>query len=105
MPSQAPSSPQVDAACIVHCSSGSWPAGTAVQLPRAVDSAQDRQVPVQSDEQQTPWEQNVELHSVPLPQLPPSGFFPQLPPMQVLGAMQSASVVQVVRHWPLAPQT
>jgi hypothetical protein len=44
------------------------------------------------------------LHSKSLAQVAPMGTFPQLPFMQVLGARQSASVVQVVLHWPEAPQ-
>jgi hypothetical protein len=56
--------------------------------------------------QHLPWAQNIELHSASLPQLAPIGFLPQLPPTQVLGDTQSASVEQVVRqvlpsvaHW------
>jgi hypothetical protein len=40
------------------------------------------------------------LHSVPSPQVAPTGFLPQLPRLQVVGAMQSLSPVHVVRHCP-----
>ena len=74
-----------------------------MQLPALPDSAQDLQLPVQAVPQQTPCAQNPELHSALSPQVPPSGFLPQLFITHVLGAMQSASAVQVVRHWPLSP--
>jgi hypothetical protein len=83
--------------------SGSIPAGTLVHVPALPDSAQDLQVPEQVVEQQTPCAQMFELHSPLSPQVAPSGFFPQLPCAQVLGLTQSASVEQVVRHWPLPP--
>jgi hypothetical protein len=103
MPLQNPSFPQVDVAASAHCISGSIPAGTLVHVPALPGNPHDLQVPMQSVEQQTPCAQMLELHSALSPQVPPSGFFPQLPPTQVLGATQSASTVQVSRHWPLAP--
>jgi hypothetical protein len=102
-PSQVPSSPQVAAPESVHCMNGSWPAGTFAHVPALPVSAQDLQVPVQAAEQQTPCAHTVELHSASLPQVAPTGFLPQLPPMQLLGAMQSASVMQVVRQATVAP--
>ena len=58
-------------------------------------------MPVQAPLQQTPWAQMPELHS-PLPaHAAPSGFRPQLPPLQTLGDAQSALVVQVVRQAPV----
>jgi len=75
-------------------------------VPSLPAIAHDLQVPAQAVMQHLPWAQNVELHSSFPPQLAPIGFLPQLPPTQVLGATQSASVVHVVRqvlpsvaHW------
>jgi hypothetical protein len=101
LPSQVPSPPQLIAPSSVHCMSGSWLAGTLVQVPALDDSAHDLQVPEQAVAQQTPWAQKPELHSTSLPQVAPTGFLPQLPRLQVLGAMQSVSEMQVVRHWPV----
>lgn len=103
MPLQAPSRPQVIMPASVHAIPGSWPAGTLVHMPALPDSAHDLHVPAHAAEQQTPCAQMPELHSVPSPHVPPSGFFPQLPITQVLGVTQSESMVQVVRHWPLPP--
>ena len=89
---------QVLASLVAHWSSGSWPAGTLVQAPALPARPQDLQVPVQAVAQQAPWAQIPELQSVSVPQLAPIGFLPQLPLLQVLGAMQSASAVQVVLH-------
>ena len=55
--------------------------------------------------QQTPCSQNVELHSAGAAQVAPIGFLPQLPVMQVLGALQSPLTVQVARQVPVVPQT
>jgi hypothetical protein len=100
-PSHVPSPPQVIIPSSVHCMSGSWPAGTLVQVPALDGSAHDLQLPVQAVEQQTPCAQVPELHSTSLPQVAPTGFLPQLPwLLQVLGAMQSVSSPQVVLHCP-----
>jgi hypothetical protein len=89
-----------------HCPSGSIPAGTLMQLPALPPgSPQDLQLPVQVVAQQAPCAQIPELQSTSIAQLAPIGFLPQLPLLQVVGAMQSASTVQVVLHWPVAPQT
>jgi hypothetical protein len=69
-----------------------------VQVPTLPGTAHDLQVPVQAAPQQTPCSQKVELHSGAPPQGAPIGFLPQLPLMQVFGAMQSASVMQIVRQ-------
>ena len=74
-----------------------------MQVPALPESAHDLHVPEQAVEQQTPCAQIPELHSTPSPHVAPSGFFPQLPMTQVLGATQFASAVHVVRHWPLSP--
>lgn len=77
-----------------------------MQLPALPPgSPQDLQLPVQVVEQQAPCAQIPELQSTSAPQLAPIGFLPQLPPLQVLGAMQSASTVHVVLHAPAVPQT
>jgi hypothetical protein len=55
--------------------------------------------------QQAPCSQNPLAHSAVVVQVAPFGFLPQLPPVQTLGAMQSASFVHVTRQEPLAPQT
>jgi hypothetical protein len=65
-------------------------------------TAHDRQVPVQAMPQQTPCSQKLELHSGPPPQAAPIGFLPQLPLMQLLGAMQSLSLLQIVLQRPSA---
>ncbi len=62
MPLQDPSVPQVVAPLSVHWSSGSSPAGTAVQAPALPVSAHDWHVPVQSVAQQTPCAQIPEAH-------------------------------------------
>jgi len=48
--------------------------------------------------QQYPWAQKPESHSVGIVQAVPIGFNVQLPALQMLGATQSASAVQVARH-------
>jgi hypothetical protein len=61
---------------------------------------------VQVVPQQRPWAQFSEKHSSLAPQVAPTGFLPQLPATQLLGATQSSLDVQVVRqvfpsgaHW------
>jgi hypothetical protein len=76
-----------------------------VQVPTLPETLHERQVPVQAVPQQTPCAQKPLLHSASPPQAPPIGFLPQLPLMQLLGAMQSASVMQIVRQRPSVPQT
>ena len=79
--------------------------GTFRHVPSLPAIAHDRHVPVQAAEQHLPCAQTFELHSASAPQPAPIGFLPQLPPIQVLGARQSASVEQFVRQAPFAPQT
>ena len=97
-PSHCPSRPQVAAVASLHWPSGSMPSGTFLQVPSLPATAHDLHVPAQALMQHFPCAQNVELHSASAPQLAPIGFLPQLPPTQVLGATQSASVEHVVRH-------
>lgn len=103
-PSQVPSVPQLAAPLSVHWPSGSWPTGTRVQLPALPDSAQERQVPVQLELQQTPCWQRPESHSAAVVQTVPSGFFEQTPPLQTLGDTQSLLPPQLVRQVPAMPQ-
>ena len=98
LPSHMPSLPQVAAPWSAHWPSGSAPSGTLVQVPMLPGTAHDRQVPAQAPPQQTPCSQKLELHSGPPPQAAPIGFLPQLPLMQLLGARQSVSPVQIVRQ-------
>ena len=51
------------------------------------------QLPVQSVLQQVPWAQMPLLHSVPSPQIAPSGLRPHDPFVQTPGGAQSASAV------------
>jgi len=104
LPSHIPSLPQVVAPWSAHWPSGSEPSGTLVQVPTLLGTAHERQVPVQVVPQQTPCSQKPELHSGPPPHAAPIGFLPQLPLMQLLGARQSASLVQMVKQRPSLPQ-
>ena len=56
------------------------------------------QVPVQVVLQQVPWTQIALLHSVPSPQVAPSGLRPHDPPLHTPGGAQSASAVQDDLH-------
>ena len=67
-------------------------------------AAHDRQVPVQLELQHTPCWQSPDAHSVAPVHVVPSGFFVHWPALQMLGAMQSVLVAQVVRHVPLELQ-
>jgi hypothetical protein len=62
------------------------------------------QLPAQAVAQQTPCAQMPELQSASAEQLPPIGLLPQLPLLQAFGGSQSASVTQVVWHWPVVLQ-
>jgi hypothetical protein len=104
LPSQVPSVPQLAAPLSVHWFSGSVPTAANVQVPAVPVSAQDRHVPVQLELQQTPCWQSPDAHSVPAPQVIPSGFLVHWPALQMLGATQSVSVVQRVRQVPPVPQ-
>jgi len=61
-------------------------------------------VPVQLELQHTPCWHRPDAHSVPPVHVVPSGFFVHWPALQMLGAMQSLLVAQVVRQIPLGPQ-
>ena len=87
-----------------HCASGSWPAGTLMQVPALPATSQDLQLPVQTVAQQTPSAQIPDLQSVAAPQLAPGALSPQLPETQKLPLVQSASAEQVVLHIPVDPQ-
>jgi hypothetical protein len=102
-PSQVPSVPQVEAPLSAHWPSGSSPAGTRTQVPAVPVIPHDRQLPVQAVRQQVPCSQKPLEHSVAPVQVAPLGRFPQLPPLQTLGATQSASAVQLARQVPLLP--
>src|SRR5262245_7521169 len=104
LPSHMPSLPQVMAPWSAHCPRGSLPSGTSVHVPTLLGTAQERHVPVHALPQQTPCSQKLELHSGPPPHGAPIGFLPQLPLMQLLGAMQSASLVHSVRQRPSVAQ-
>jgi hypothetical protein len=67
-----------------------------VHVPGEAASAHDWQSPAQAVWQQTLWAQMPELHSAPVVQAMPSGFLPQLVPVQTLPVVQSALVAQVV---------
>jgi hypothetical protein len=105
LPLQVPSVPQLDAPWSAHWFKGSCPAGTAVQTPGLPASAHDRHVPVQVVVQQTPCSHRPELHSGAVVHAVPMGFLPQLPIMQLLGGLQSAFDMHIVRHAPLGPHT
>lgn len=81
-----------------HWLSGSWPEGTVEQVPPVPVSAHDMQFPVQAVWQQTPCAQMPLPQSVPAVQAAPSGFLPQLPPLQTFPAEQSALVEQLARQ-------
>jgi hypothetical protein len=77
---------------------GAVPDGTLLQVPGAVASAHDWQVPVHAVAQHTPCAQKPDAHSAAAAQVRPSGFLEQVPPLQTLGEAQWASVVHVVRQ-------
>ena len=104
LPSHVPSVPQLAAPLSMHWFSGSCPTATKVQVPALPASAHDRQVPVQLELQQTPCWHRPEAHSTAPAHAAPSGFLVHWPALQMLGAMQSASVEQVVRQVALGPQ-
>jgi hypothetical protein len=96
--------PQVDAPLSAHWPSGSAPAATSVQVPAVPARPHERQAPAQAVRQQVPCSQKPLWHSAVVVQAAPFGRLPQLPPLQTLGATQSASVVQVPRQVPEVPQ-
>jgi len=93
---QTPSVPHEGAPWSRHWPAGSLlPAPTGAQVPALPSSAHDMQLPVQSVLQHAPWAQIPLLHSVPSPQIAPSGFRPHDPLLQTPGGAQSASAVHV----------
>ena len=102
-PSQVPSVPQDAAPLSAHWASGSLPAGTFVHVPRLPWTAHERQVPLHALAQQMPCWHMPELQSPSDPQTAPIGAFPQLLFVHTLPGLQSASVLHVVRHWPVVP--
>ena len=99
-PLHMPSSPQVVDVVPAHwvAGVGAVPLATLLHVPTLPVIAHDLHVPVQAVMQHRPCAQIFELHSASAPQIAPIGFGPQLPPWQLLGATQSASVMHVVRH-------
>jgi len=96
LPSQVPSVPQVAAVASAQALSGSVPAAMFVQVPRVPASAHDAQVPEQVEAQQTPCWQRPEAQVPAAVQVWPSGASVQVPALQMLGAVQSVSTVQVI---------
>jgi hypothetical protein len=99
-PLHMPSVPHVVDAVVAHCVAGvgAVPFATLLHVPRLPAIAHDLHVPVHAWLQQYPCAQKPESHSVAVVQAAPVGFNVQLPALQMLGATQSASAVQVVRH-------
>jgi hypothetical protein len=97
LPLQRPFKPQVVAPASAHWASGSWPAGTATQVPTEPAIAHELQVEEQAVAQQTCCAQTPELQVVPAVHAVPLGARPQLfvEVLQVVEAAQSASPVQV----------
>jgi hypothetical protein len=75
-----------------------------LQRPSLPATAHDWQVPSHAVVQQIPCSQRLEAHSLGDPQGAPGGFGPQLPLTQARPGAQSASVAQLPRHLPSAPQ-
>jgi len=72
-----------------------------MQVPSEVGIAQELQVAVQAVLQQTPWAQKPELQAAFDAHAEPIDRRPQLVPLQLFGAAQSAlevAVVQLVLH-------
>lgn len=97
--------PQVEASVVAHwvATAGASPAGMLLQIPLLSLSAHDLHVPVQALWQQTPCWQKPELHSLAVAHGSPSGCLVQAPPLQMYGATQSASAVQLFLHAGVVP--
>jgi hypothetical protein len=100
LPLQVPSVPQVVDTVVAHCVAGvgAAPIGTLLHAPTLPVSAHDLHVPVQALLQQTPWAQNVLMHSTPAVHEAPLGFLPHDTLMHELGARHCALVVQALKH-------
>ena len=106
MPLQVPSKPQVSGeAALGQLPAGSGkPDGTGLQVPSNPGMAHDWQAPSHAALQHSPCAHTPDRQSVPVWQVPPGGFLPQLPFWQLAGATQSMSEEQVARqsvvlHW------
>jgi hypothetical protein len=75
------------------------PSGTLVQVPTLPGTAHERRCRCRCRRSRRLLAE-AELHSGPPPHAAPIGFLPQLPLMQLLGARQSASLVQMVSSGP-----
>lgn len=102
-PLHVPSSPQVVGPLSAHWPNGSCPAGTIEQMPCVPASPHERQTPSHAVLQHVPCWHIPELHSAAAVQAPPSGFFPQLVAMHVLGAAHSSSFEHTIWQMPLVP--
>jgi hypothetical protein len=86
--------PHVEAALATQLFAGSGaPVATSPQVPIAPASAHDLQAPAQAVEQQTPWAQKPEVHSVASEQKAPTAFVPHELDWQTFGGMHWPSVV------------
>lgn len=104
-PSQTPFVPQVATPWSLQVPCGLLaPTATLLQVPAVADRLHDLQVPLQFVEQQTPWLQKLDLHSVPLAQLRPLSLRPQEPLVHMAGKLQSLLVVQAFLQ-AFVPQT
>ncbi len=78
-----------------------WPLGTLLHVPAsAADTLHDLQVPLQFVEQQTPWLQKPDLHSLPAEQVRPGSFNPHELFAQVLGDEQALMLEQAALQAP-----
>jgi hypothetical protein len=94
-----PSVPQLGAPWSAQRDSRSVsPAATLLHTPRELPSAQDLQVPVQADSQQTPCSQKFERHSSFLRQTAPFDLRPHDPFTQTAGDWHWLSAVHDGRH-------
>src|SRR5262245_19438636 len=75
LPSQVPSCLHAETGSSEHSLSGSWPAGTAVQVPTEPGSAHDEHLVTQLSLQQTPSTHSPDWQSVPLLHERPLGKF------------------------------
>jgi hypothetical protein len=97
--SHMPFVPQLALPWATHVPEGSGaPVATLEQRPIEVARPQERQVPPHAVAQQTPCAQKVETHSLPSEQKAPIGFLPHELAAHVLGATQSPSPPQDVKH-------
>jgi hypothetical protein len=98
LPLQKPLVPQVAEPASLHWASGSWPAGTATQVPSEPATSQELQIDAQLVAQQIPWAQMPELQVVALVHVAPLGERPQLlvVVLQLAVAAQSVLLAHVV---------